>query len=240
MPKTTGNAVVAAAAAATMAASLVMLAIACRPTNAPQPFPPAPLPAQGYMPPEQSPTASSAPVAATPEPSAPVAVVAKPPAPATSKGQALGGSCDINTDCASGYCGGQGCGHEAGVCRAPISTKGKRAVAKSAPSTICGCDGKTQQVEAMYLVRYAYAGSCKTPTGAACAAAGDCVSGVCEGLGCGPGALGVCVSPDRGCTRDIKTYCGCDGVPFEASGTCPSRRYAARGGWPLGAPIAPQ
>jgi hypothetical protein len=31
------------------------------------------------------------------------------------------------------------------------------------------------------------------------------------------------------CTRDLATYCGCDGKPFQNSGSCPGGRYAYRG-----------
>jgi hypothetical protein len=64
--------------------------------------------------------------------------------------------------------------------------------------------------------------------GAACLAGGDCSSGVCEGLGCGDDAPGVCVTAHRACTRDYHAYCGCDGQTFNASGSCPGQRYAAR------------
>ncbi len=65
--------------------------------------------------------------------------------------------------------------------------------------------------------------------GAACLANSDCGSGACEGQGCGADAPGVCVAAARACTRDLQTYCGCDGVDFAASGSCPGRRYAQRG-----------
>jgi hypothetical protein len=64
--------------------------------------------------------------------------------------------------------------------------------------------------------------------GAACTTDADCGSGVCEGLGCGTGQ-GRCAAADRSCTFDIQRYCGCDGVTFEASGSCPGKRYAHRG-----------
>lgn len=64
--------------------------------------------------------------------------------------------------------------------------------------------------------------------GAACDSAGDCESGICEGEGCGPGQ-GVCASRERACTRDLRSYCGCDGVTFQGSGSCPGRRFSHRG-----------
>jgi hypothetical protein len=65
--------------------------------------------------------------------------------------------------------------------------------------------------------------------GANCLAATDCTSGVCEGQGCDAGKPGVCVAASRGCTRDLRQYCGCDGVVFQASGSCPAKRFASRG-----------
>ena len=62
--------------------------------------------------------------------------------------------------------------------------------------------------------------------GSACKTAGDCTSGICEGQGCGE-ELGVCVAANRVCSTDARTYCGCDGITFQASGSCPGRRYAA-------------
>jgi len=57
----------------------------------------------------------------------------------------------------------------------------------------------------------------------------DCDSGVCEGQGCGDDQPGTCAAPDRMCTRDAALYCGCDGQPFRASGSCPGQRYASKG-----------
>ena len=61
--------------------------------------------------------------------------------------------------------------------------------------------------------------------GAACLAAADCASGVCEGVGCGADTPGVCMPALRACTRDLRTYCGCDGATFQASGSCPGQRH---------------
>ena len=63
---------------------------------------------------------------------------------------------------------------------------------------------------------------------AGCSTDSECPGGICEGQGCAPGE-GRCVSNRRACTRDLVSYCGCDGVTFRASGTCPGRRYASRG-----------
>jgi hypothetical protein len=67
------------------------------------------------------------------------------------------------------------------------------------------------------------------PGGAACLSADECLSGICEGQGCGDDQPGVCVDGPRACTRDLATYCGCDGQVFQTSGSCPNRRYAHRG-----------
>jgi hypothetical protein len=67
--------------------------------------------------------------------------------------------------------------------------------------------------------------------GAACDTAAQCASGVCEGQGCGA-QEGVCVSRNRACTRDLGSYCGCDGQTFQSSGSCPGRRYAHEGECP--------
>ena len=64
--------------------------------------------------------------------------------------------------------------------------------------------------------------------GASCLEAADCASGVCEGQGCGADAPGTCAPKARGCTRDMRAYCGCDGVTFHTSGSCPGKRFSAR------------
>jgi hypothetical protein len=64
--------------------------------------------------------------------------------------------------------------------------------------------------------------------GGACERAIQCASGICEGEGCSPDRQGVCMSRNRRCTRDLRVYCGCDGKTFQASGSCPGRRFASR------------
>jgi hypothetical protein len=64
--------------------------------------------------------------------------------------------------------------------------------------------------------------------GAACSEATQCASGICEGEGCGT-EQGRCAAKVAPCTRDLVTYCGCDGRTFQASGSCPRQRYARRG-----------
>ena len=62
-----------------------------------------------------------------------------------------------------------------------------------------------------------------------CTADTPCVEGVCT-----PGAA-VCGGPWHCaltgilCTDDLAPYCGCDGVEFRGSGTCPTRPFRHRG-----------
>ncbi len=60
----------------------------------------------------------------------------------------------------------------------------------------------------------------------------DATTRCAEGLFC-DGAEGCdtpwTCQPMRPCTRDLVTYCGCDGETFQNSGTCPGRPYANRG-----------
>ena len=67
----------------------------------------------------------------------------------------------------------------------------------------------------------------KKTDGASCLAGDECSSGICEGQGCGEATPGKCMPRGRGCTRDLRTYCGCDGKTFRSSGSCPGRRYSA-------------
>ena len=60
--------------------------------------------------------------------------------------------------------------------------------------------------------------------GSACSNGGECASGTCEGMGCGPGQ-GRCMPAQRACTRDLRLYCGCDGKEFRASGSCPGQVF---------------
>ena len=72
--------------------------------------------------------------------------------------------------------------------------------------------------------------------GGPCLQADDCASGVCEGQGCDASTPGVCAAKQRGCTRDLRQYCGCDGTTFQASGSCPGKRYKAKGACAASAP----
>ncbi len=144
----------------------------------------------------------------------------------------VGSPCAEGSDCASGVCEGEGC--DGGALCAPaqrMCTKDLRAY--------CGCDGKTFMSSGTCPGRpYARRGDCAGDTagfrpaaralGSPCREGKDCASGMCEGLGCdGKGA--VCVPADRKCTDDLQAYCGCNGVTFHDSGSCPRRPYRARG-----------
>lgn len=62
-----------------------------------------------------------------------------------------------------------------------------------------------------------------------CRATADCAQGERCGFVAGCGAPQQCV-PDTGCTKDLVTYCGCDGKEFGGSGTCPAQAFSKRGG----------
>jgi hypothetical protein len=76
------------------------------------------------------------------------------------------------------------------------------------------------------------------PTKTTCNTNADCDGGVCEGEGCGE-MMGTCAAADRMCTRDLQTYCGCDGKEFGASGSCPGARFSKRGPCEAAAPTTP-
>ena len=71
--------------------------------------------------------------------------------------------------------------------------------------------------------------ACEDDTGESCDAGDDCSSGVCEGLGCGPGEGRCAPAGARTCTADAQNFWGCDGQTFVSSGSCPGRRYAYLG-----------
>jgi len=76
------------------------------------------------------------------------------------------------------------------------------------------------------------------PAGGACTTNADCDRGVCEGEGCGE-MTGKCAPTERMCTRDLQTYCGCDGIEFSGSGSCPGARFSKRGRCEAGATPKP-
>ncbi len=189
--------------------------------------------------------APATPAPATPaEPAYPAATPATPATPAAPVTPpvtrpakvANGGACKLASDCAGGVCEGLGCGDVPGVCASTTRacTKDLRAY--------CGCDGKTFRSSGSCPgQRFVATGECAAPVvqepmggkklavGGACGGHDDCDSGVCEGQGCGKKTLGKCVAKDRMCTRDLQSYCGCDGKTFQNSGSCPGQRYATKG-----------
>jgi hypothetical protein len=70
-----------------------------------------------------------------------------------------------------------------------------------------------------------------TPTAPArgCQSSADCAGGERCDFAPGCGQPGTC-GPARSCTKDLVTYCGCDGKTFEGSGSCPDHAHARRGG----------
>lgn len=66
------------------------------------------------------------------------------------------------------------------------------------------------------------------PDGAPCSSGTQCQSGICEGEGCGPDQA-RCVPRVRICTRDLVYFCGCDGMTFTGSSSCPGRPFKHRG-----------
>lgn len=195
-----------AVVSATIAA--ISLLIACPPQNTPQMMPPAPdRTGSGYAPP---------------------GAIDGGPADAPSTPEQLaadGASCTLDADCASSVCEGLGCGEGEGRCAAQAA----RCTRDLRP--YCGCDGVTFRASGSCPgARYQFEGDCDlAPDGQSCLDGGDCASGVCEGLGCGDDQPGTCAAAGRGCTKDLRPYCGCDGKTFKTSGSCPGRRYAAKG-----------
>jgi hypothetical protein len=95
---------------------------------------------------------------------------------------------------------------------------------------LCGCDGVLYASECAANLSGVSAdpdGVCAAPTDSCdattpCAAGGECVGDSCglETWSC---------NYDRDCTDAPAVYCGCDGVAFSDSESCPSRPYAYRG-----------
>jgi hypothetical protein len=217
------------ALAGVIAVALVAL-IACPPQNLPKPMPPSTPPGPGYIPPgDQAGSGSSA-------GSGSGTAIAGPGV------GAAGSACSAAADCESGICEGEGCGAGQGVCAA------RQRSCTYDLRTYCGCDGTTFDASGSCPERrFSHRGACTIDggsgagsgtsagggaTGAACQVGADCASGICEGKGCGADAPGTCAAAKRGCTRDRRTYCGCDGVTFYASGSCPGKRYRDAGACP--------
>lgn len=170
------------------------------------------------------------------EPAPAVDLPAEAPEPASAsddapeKKAADGAPCAAADDCESGICEGEGCEGE-GVC-----ATAQRACTDDLQS-YCGCDGETFRTSGSCPGRrFAHRGKCENgppavpatgskANGDACAAGAECASGICEG----PCDAGQCVPKERACTRDLVTYCGCDGTEFQSSGSCAGRLYQRRG-----------
>lgn len=137
-----------------------------------------------------------------------------------SRMQPAGASCDVNEDCKSGICEGVGCGAFEGTC----VEEGR--LCPSDLQSYCGCDGVMfWGGSACPGARYSEDMDCpyKASDWEPCESNDDCASGICEGEGCD--AAGQCVPQDRICTDDLVPYCGCDGVFFYGSSSCPRGRY---------------
>lgn len=145
-------------------------------------------------------------------------------------------SCTSSSDCAAGETclGGEGCAipwH----CGPAL---GRPCTDDIAP--FCGCDGVTFFGSSSCPPHpFQYRGPCELPPPpmdggppppppGLCASDADCIPGtVCTGPeGCG--APRFCV-PSVGCSPGAATFCGCDGVTFTASSTCPTRSFAHLG-----------
>ena len=114
-----------------------------------------------------------------------------------------------------------GSGSQAGSGAAPDTVAGTRPTPGATPST--GSSGTSGPAEP------AAGGTGKgVRDGGACERGEQCASGVCEGFGRGGDRPGRCMSRNRSCTRDLRPFCGCDGKTFQASGSCPGRRFSAR------------
>ncbi len=140
----------------------------------------------------------------------------------------VGPRCDSDADCGDAMiCEGVGCGSNEGRCVE------KERMCTRDLAQYCGCDGRTFQGSGTCPgARFAYRGPCepKREDGEPCSDGRQCKSDSCvgEGLeGCSRGDEGVCGVAS--CTTDLSTYCGCNNVEFQASGTCPNRQFAYRG-----------
>lgn len=96
---------------------------------------------------------------------------------------------------------------------------------------VCGCDDRTYDnpcAARMAGVVVRAEGPC-APAPGECTPSSPCTGGaICLG---GPLCTDrwFCDFAMRACTDDLATYCGCDGVEFEDSSTCPRRPFAHLG-----------
>ena len=185
---------------------------------------------------DHAPSAAGEPPTSATEPGATPATPAGTGSVPVATGKAAeGGECQAAADCDSGICEGMGC-------NVPGRCVSKSRMCTQDFQAYCGCDGKTFHGSGSCPgQRYASRGECpaaqpppapapaKLADGAACAAADQCSSGICEGKGCDAKSLGKCAPQMRRCTRDMAVFCGCDGKTFQGSGSCPGQRFAAKG-----------
>lgn len=191
-----------------------MMLVGCPPAS-PPPVPPGA--GQPVVDPGQAPTPAPPPPAAAPEP-ADAGVL-----------RVDGEPCDQASECAGGICEGLGCGELEGVCASNARPCTRDLV------TYCGCDGADFRGSGTCPgQRYAYRGECAEPRadGQPCESGDQCESGICEGQGCGSGALGTCIPAGRMCTADVAPFCDCRGLTFRGSSSCPGRRYRSPGECP--------
>jgi len=118
------------------------------------------------------------------------------------------------------YCGGD---DSTGVCRT------RPTACDFIYDPVCGCDGITHDNECAANaagVDASSPGACATSF--ACTNDMPCTGGaICIGSGCaGPWS---CVLSGRLCTDDSAPYCGCDGVTFYDSSTCPTQPFEYQG-----------
>jgi hypothetical protein len=139
-----------------------------------------------------------------------------------------GDACESDADCdAEQVCEGVGCGAREGRCAA------RDRMCTRDLATYCGCDGKEFQSSGSCPGgRFVHRGACSSALGLgeSCTNGQQCASGLCsgEGLeGCSTRAAGQC--SEAGCTKDLATYCGCNGFEFQGSGSCPNQQFAYRG-----------
>lgn len=121
------------------------------------------------------------------------------------------------------FCGGDDSG---GVC-VPIGPRECDLI--YAP--VCGCDNETYGnacAAAAAGVDVQHSGECEMPAPLTCTNETPCVGGVCIGMGC-TGPAWECVFTGMACTDDLAAYCGCDGLTFYDSSTCPTQPFADRG-----------
>ncbi len=94
----------------------------------------------------------------------------------------------------------------------------------------CSCVGRDcgALLRTMDACTTVYA-SCATGPRTCPLPSGDCgVGGLCLGQNTCRVRVGLCVA-SRPCTRDLVAYCGCDGVTFMDSSTCPRQNFESMG-----------